>query len=54
MEGENGLVKFDRTGELINAVNTFANISLHDAPKQNSGNTLKLLAIKQWISLNSL
>ena len=36
-----------RTGELI-FCNNLANISLHDASKQNFWNTSKVLAIKQW------
>ena len=39
--------------ENLFTVNNFAKISLHDAPKQNSWEQ-KVLAIKQWISLESL
>ena len=39
--------------ENLFTVNNFGNISLHDASKQNSWEQ-KMLAIKQWISLESL
>ena len=39
--------------ENLLTVNNFANIGLHDAPKQNSREQ-KVLAIKLWISVENL